>query len=129
MQMRLSDLAAADDCQSLGVQRGEGVDRHCRGRGGARGGQFAGITEQQRLAGFHRHQQCPCRHQRTLLTDDVRRSLHSVHAILGQHAQIIDEVAGALRELDHLLRRLHGVTGRQIAEQLAQDLRHIDTRQ
>ncbi|MNF87007.1 hypothetical protein D3C84_694610 [compost metagenome] len=129
VQMRLRNLAAPDDCQSRGVCRSEGVDRHSRGRGGARGGQFGGIAEQQRLTGFHRHQQGPCRHQRTLLANDIRRGLHAVHAVFGQHAQIIDEVAGTLRKFHQLLRRLHGVTRRKITEQLAQDLRHINARQ
>jgi hypothetical protein len=95
----------------------------------ARGGQFSGIAQQQRLPALHRHQQCPRRHQWSLFTDDVRRSLDPVHAVFGQHAQVIDEVAGALWELHQLLRRLHRLPGGQVAEQFAQDLRHIDSRQ
>ncbi|MNY05272.1 hypothetical protein D3C86_1379840 [compost metagenome] len=129
MQVRLGHFAAADDGQAIGCEWREGVDRHGGGGRGARGGQFSGIAQQQRLAGLHRHQQRPRRHQRPLFTDDVWRCLDPVHTVFGQHAQVVDEVAGALWKLHQLLRRLYGLPGGQVAEEFAQDLRHIDLRQ
>ncbi|MNX82859.1 hypothetical protein D3C86_1146010 [compost metagenome] len=129
VQMRLGHFAATDDGQASGGERRESVDRYCGSRGGAGCGQFTGIAEQQRLAGLCRHQQRPRRHQRALLADDVRRSLDPVNAVFGQHAQVVDEVAGALRKFHQLLRRLHGLSGRQVTEHFAQDLRHVDLRQ
>ncbi|MCY1428798.1 hypothetical protein D9M71_446950 [compost metagenome] len=72
VQVRLGHFTAADDGQTIGCEWRQGVDRHGGGGRRARGGQFSGIAQQQRLAGLHRHQQRPCSHQRPLFTDDVR---------------------------------------------------------
>ncbi|MNL46617.1 hypothetical protein D3C87_1693490 [compost metagenome] len=117
--MRLGHLATADNRQALRLQRREGIDRHRRRRRSAGGGQFAGIAQQQRLTGLHRHQQRPGRHQWTLLAHDVRRGLDPVNAVFSQHTQIVDEVASALGKLHQLLRRLHRLPGGQVAEQFA----------
>ncbi|MNF94037.1 hypothetical protein D3C76_1138830 [compost metagenome] len=129
VQVRLGHFATADDGQAIGCERREGVDRYGGGRGGACGGQFTGVAQQQRLTGLRRHQQSPRGHQWSLITDDVRRSLDSVHAVFGQHTQVVDEVAGTLWELHQLLRRLHCLPGRQVTEHFAQDLRYVDLRQ
>ncbi|MNT74714.1 hypothetical protein D3C72_2135570 [compost metagenome] len=63
-----------------------------------------------------------------MLTDDVGRGLDPVDAFVGEHTAIIDEVALARRKLHQLLRWLHGLSGRQVTEQVAQDLGDIHLR-
>ncbi|MNE42624.1 hypothetical protein D3C80_1367590 [compost metagenome] len=60
-----------------------------------------------------------------MLADDVRRGFHTVDTFLRQYPAVVDEVTLAGRELHQLLRRLHGLPGRQVTEQAAQDLRDI----
>ncbi len=119
--------SAADQRQAAGLGRSQGIHRHGGGGGGARGGQPGGIAEQQGLAGLHRHQQGPGGDQRALFANDVGRSLDSVDLFLGEHAEVVDEVAATGGELHQLLGRLERLAGGQVEEQLAHGLEDVDT--
>ncbi|MNP16989.1 hypothetical protein D3C76_1094060 [compost metagenome] len=125
MQVGAGHRATADHREGpcrLGRQR---IDRHRRGGSGAGGGQFGGIAEQQRLAGLHGHQQGPGGDQRAFGRLDVGRGLDPVDALLGQHAEVIDEVAGSPGELHPLLGRLQGFACGEVQEHAAHGLVHV----
>ncbi|MNG09209.1 hypothetical protein D3C84_926200 [compost metagenome] len=61
-----------------------------------------------------------------MLAHDIGRGLDSVDLVSSQHAQVVDEVPGALGKHHQLLGRLHRLSRGEVAEQLAQDVRYVD---
>ncbi|MCY1530684.1 hypothetical protein D9M68_658830 [compost metagenome] len=125
VQVSAGHRAAADHREGARLLGRQGLDRHRRSGGGAGGGQLAGIAEQQRLAAVHGHQQGPGGDQGALGRLDIGRGLDPVYALLGQHPEVVDEVAGGIGKLHQLLGRLQGFARSEVQEHATHGLVHI----